>query len=77
MVIDPEDEPEYLQDILTKSVKDFEHMDEKELDKQLGELDIDFNDEEQLLKKLTPQELKAFRRLTDEMFDIPQKSCFK
>jgi hypothetical protein len=52
-------------------------MNEEELDKQLTDLNIDINDEEQLLKKLTPQELKAFRQLTEDMFQIPNKSCFK
>ena len=76
-MVDPDDSPGYLQDVLADATKDFEHMDETELDKQLSDMNIDINDEEQLLKKLTPEELKAFRKLTEEMFEIPHNSCFK
>jgi hypothetical protein len=76
-LVDPDDEPEYIQTILTKSMKDFEHMNDAELNKQLADLDIDIDDEEKLLKRLTPEELRAFKRVAEEMFEIPQKSCFK
>lgn len=76
-MVDSEDESEYIQDVLVKTMKDFEHMSDADLDKQLKDLNLDVDDEENLLKKLTPQELKAFKRVADEMFDIPQKSCFK
>jgi hypothetical protein len=77
LVIDPDDEPEYLQDVLSDAVNDFEKLKDEELNKQLADLNVDMDDEEQLLKKLTPEELKAFHRLAEEMFEIPQKSCFR
>jgi hypothetical protein len=58
-------------------VNDFEKLKDEELNKRLADLNVDMDDEEQLLKKLTPEELKAFRRLAEEMFEIPQKSCFR
>lgn len=58
-------------------MKDFEHMSDADLDKELADLNFDINDEEQLLKKLTPEELRAFKRVAEEMFEIPQQSCFK
>ncbi|KAI6175902.1 HIT-type domain-containing protein [Aphelenchoides bicaudatus] len=77
LMIDPDDDPGYIQDVLAKTMKDFEHMNDADLDKRLADLNIDINDEEQLLKKLTPHELKAFKRVAEEMFEIPQQSCFK
>jgi len=77
LMIDPEDEPGYLQDVLEKAMKDFDHMDDQEVNKQLSDLNLDAENEEELLKKLTPEELKAFRKLTEEMFEMPQNSCFK
>ncbi|KAI6207033.1 hypothetical protein M3Y94_00983700 [Aphelenchoides besseyi] len=77
LVFDSDDEPEYLNTVATDAMRDFEALDEKDLDRQLASMNFDVDNEEELLKLLTPDERRAFQRLANEMFNTPESSCFK
>lgn len=77
LIIDEDDDPEYIQDVITGSMADFEGLDDDDIDKQLRSMGIDPDDPSELMKKLNSDEAKKFRKIADEMFGIQQKSCFK
>ena len=77
LVIDSDDEPGYLHDIEVATMHEYEKIDDQELERRLAAANIDAFDEQQLLQKLRPEELRAFKRIASDMFDIKQKSCFK
>lgn len=92
MLFDSDDEPDYLIDVCSKTIKDFKKIDNNELDRQMllagifpGLESTSNNDEiteqfqlENLYAQLNKDERKAFNRLAEEVFEdtLIQKSCF-
>ncbi|CAD5221151.1 unnamed protein product [Bursaphelenchus okinawaensis] len=77
LVIDEDDEPEYLQDVYDQSMKDFEKLSDSELNAKLKEIGLDPEKDDDLFSRLTPDERKNFERIAEEMFGIKQETVFK
>ncbi|CAD5227109.1 unnamed protein product [Bursaphelenchus xylophilus] len=76
LVIDEDDDPEYIQEVVESSMKDFENLTDEELDQKLKEMGMDPEKEDELFGKLTADERKSFQRIADEMFGIKSTSAF-